>query len=337
MRAELLRRAEEDLALDEERLLADFVPEAELETTEALQQLEGKVRELRTQLDRLGPVNLEALSELEEVTARLTFLEGQVGDLADSRRKLGETLRRIEVESKRLFLETFEEIRAAFQTIFRQLFGGGRADVKLAEGEDVMDAGVDIMARPPGREMLPIGLLSGGQRTMTALALLFAVFQCRPSPFCVLDEVDAALDDANVQRFLAMLERFRETTQFVVVTHNKGTMAACQSLYGVTMETKGVSKKVAVQLEEVDAFVPGAEGKIAARRGGSELVPETGLADEDTLEDDGYVEPTPLVAEAPSPEPSAPDADATSLDEESGERVVEIVPASSRREEPAER
>lgn len=315
-REDLLRRAEEELALDEAALFTGFEPEPELEDAAALLALEARVRELRAQFERLGPVNLDALSELEEVSSRLGFLEGQVGDLAEARRKLGETLRRIEEESKRLFLETFEEIRAAFQVIFRQLFGGGRADVKLAEGEDVMEAGVEILARPPGREMLPIGLLSGGQRTMTALALLFAVFQCRPSPFCVLDEVDAALDDANVQRFLAMLERFRETTQFVVVTHNKGTMAACQSLYGVTMETKGVSKKVAVQLEEVDAFVPEvAGGSRAARRAGSDLVPETGLADAATL--------------------AADDESAYALDAESGERVVEITPPA-RREEHAE-
>src|SRR6185369_18089187 len=166
----------------------------------------------------------------------------------------------IDAESRRLFLETFEEVRANFQRIFRQLFGGGRADVSLEENQDVLEAGVDIVARPPGRELLSIGLLSGGQRTLTALALLFAVFEARPSPFCILDEVDAALDDANVERFLSMLDGFRTSTQFIVVTHNKGTMAACQGLHGVTMETKGVSRQVAVELDEVDRFSARAPG-----------------------------------------------------------------------------
>ncbi|MEL6714889.1 MAG: AAA family ATPase, partial [Planctomycetota bacterium] len=137
----------------------------------------------------------------------------------------------------------------------------GRADIKLEEEADVLEAGVEIVARPPGRELLSIGLLSGGQRTMTALALLFAVFEARPSPFCVLDEVDAALDDANIDRFLGMLEGFREsTTQFIVVTHNKGTMAASQALYGVTMQVKGVSRFVSVELADVDEFAPDSTG-----------------------------------------------------------------------------
>jgi len=140
---------------------------------------------------------------------------------------------------------------------------------------------VEILVRPPGRELLPIGLLSGGQRTLTALALLFAVFEARPSPFCILDEVDAALDDANVERFLSMLDGFRTSTQFIVVTHNKGTMAACQGLHGVTMETKGVSRQVAVELDEVDHFAkrapaaPSSDGE-AGDRSGAVVDRETG-------------------------------------------------------------
>jgi chromosome segregation protein len=164
-----------------------------------------------------------------------------------------------------------------FQRIFRQLFGGGKADVTLTEGEDPLNAGVEIVARPPGRELLPIGLLSGGQRTLTALALLFAVFEAKPSPFCILDEVDAALDDVNVTRFLAMLEGYRATTQFVVVTHNKVTMAACQRLYGVTMETKGVSRQVSVEIADVDRWAEkaagGAAGEILRQ---VEMIPQAG-------------------------------------------------------------
>jgi chromosome segregation protein len=262
-RDEIARRAEEELELVALSLLEGFEPEEDLATQGAVDALAAVVRELKLSIERMGPVNTEALSELEEVGGRLEFLERQIGDLAQARKVLNETLKKIEEESERLFVETFEEVRTNFQRIFRQLFGGGKADVKLTEGEPVLEAGVEISARPPGREMLPIGLLSGGQRTMTALALLFAVFEARPSPFCVLDEVDAALDDANIQRFLMMLDQFRQSTQFVVVTHNKGTMARCEGLYGVTMQTKGVSRQVSVELDEVDGFVPEANGKAA--------------------------------------------------------------------------
>ena len=256
-RQEILRRAAEELAQDETALVAGFEPEPAFAGDDAprlLDELEVRVGELKERLEKLGPVNMEAMTELTDVGGRLEFLQKQRDDLTRAREALTSTLRTIDEESKRLFLETFEAVRINFQRIFRQLFGGGRADVSLEEGADVLDAGVEIVARPPGRELLPIGLLSGGQRTLTALALLFAVFEARPSPFCILDEVDAALDDANVERFLAMLDGFRTSTQFVVVTHNKGTMAACQGLYGVTMETKGVSRHVAVQLDEVDTF-----------------------------------------------------------------------------------
>ncbi len=262
---ELERRVAEELELDREALLAQHEPDPELADAAALETLGKEVHELRRQLERLGPVNLEAVSELEDVSTRLEFLTGQRKDLAESKAELLRTLTKINSESERLFAETFEEIRGNFRAIFRQLFGGGNADIALVEGEPVLEAGIEISAQPPGRQRLPIGLLSGGQRTMTALALLFAVFQARPSPFCVLDEVDAALDDANVARFLAMLDGFRQGTQFIVVTHNKGTMAACQLLYGITMETKGVSRQVSVELEEVDRFVPEATGRARAK------------------------------------------------------------------------
>ncbi len=303
-RDEVSRRAVEELELELAGLLEGFEPEEELSTKSSITVLDEQVRDLKSKLDRMGPVNTEALSELEEVGGRLEFLDTQVTDLNQSRKVLNETLKKIEEESERLFVKTFDEVRANFQVLFRQLFGGGKADVKLAEGEPVLEAGVEITARPPGREMLPIGLLSGGQRTMTALALLFAVFEARPSPFCILDEVDAALDDANIQRFLVMLDRFRESTQFIVVTHNKGTMARCESLYGVTMQTKGVSRQVSVQLEDVDHFVPEASG-------GKQGKESKGTASSDTS--------------------SSSDDD---LDHESGEPIVEIVPRGST--EPAE-
>jgi chromosome segregation protein len=253
-RDEIVRRAQEELQLDELALSEGFTPDAGLATNAALDELDVHVRELKSRLDKLGPVNMEAMAELEEAGGRLTFMETQRADLQQARSTLEETIATIDGESKKLFLETFEAVRTNFQRIFRQLFGGGKADVTLEEGADPLDAGVDIYARPPGRELLPISLLSGGQRTMTALALLFAVFEARPSPFCILDEVDAALDEANVGRFLAMLDGFRSHTQFVVVTHKKLTMAACEGLYGVTMEVKGVSRQVSVELGDVERW-----------------------------------------------------------------------------------
>jgi len=241
---------------------------------------------------------MEALGELSEVGGRLEFLRTQRADLAAARAALDEAVSTIDGESKRLFEETFVQVAENFGRIFRQLFGGGRAEVKLEEGVDVLEAGVDIVARPPGREMLSIGLLSGGQRTLTALALLFAVFEARPSPFCILDEVDAALDDANVDRFLGMLAGYRETTQFVVVTHNKGTMAACDALYGVTMETKGVSRQVSVELAQAERFASTSE-------------PRGARAVETRRELDAESGERVVEVVARGPEPQAPAADAT--------------------------
>lgn len=282
-REDLLTRAHDELQLEEWSLRQDFTPNPELlEQGEALATLDAEVAEWKATLDKIGPVNVDAVEELEEVSERLEFLESEAKDLADARRTLMDTLRTIDEESRRLFLETFAEVRTNFQKIFRQLFGGGKADIELEPDKDVLEAGIEILARPPGREMLNIGLLSGGQRTMTALALLFAVFEARPSPFCVLDEVDAALDDANIDRFLAMLTQFTDTTQFIVVTHNKGTMSAADALYGVTMQVKGVSNFVGVELDNVDEFTPDATGKVSKseRNGsisqGNNLDPESG-------------------------------------------------------------
>jgi chromosome segregation protein len=299
-RVEILRRAEDELGEGEASLVGGFEPEPELAGDPAsLRALEARIAELKAQFEKLGPVNMEAMVELQEVGGRHAFLEAQRADLARAREALTSTLKAIDVESKRLFLEAFTAVRANFQKIFRQLFGGGRADVTLEENVDVLDAGVEIVARPPGRELLPIGLLSGGQRTLTALALLFAVFEARPSPFCILDEVDAALDDANVERFLGMLDGFRASTQFIVVTHNKGTMAACQGLHGVTMETKGVSRQVTVELDEVDQF--------------SQRAPPETKAPMDPAGDP-----------AGSPELNG----SPSVDADTGEPLVEIVPKS---------
>jgi chromosome segregation protein len=321
-REELSARVQEDLGIGAGALLDGFVPEAELSLPAALEALDRRVAELKAELDRLGPVNTEAVHELEEAASRSQFLGTQRGDLAHSQKSLAEAIRRMDEESERLFLETFHEVREHFQALVRQLFGGGKADLALAEGLPALEAGIEISARPPGREMLPIGLLSGGQRTMTALALLFAVFRARPSPFCVLDEVDAALDDANIGRFLAMLDSFRATTQFIVVTHNKGTMAACERLYGITMQTKGVSTHVAVEFEKVDGFVPEARGNAS----------EAGRARQQVAS----AEPAPELSEAefeiPTPphRPTRPEAGGNGAAPAAGDLAIDLAP------EPAE-
>jgi chromosome segregation protein len=262
--AELVVRTREDLGIEEADLLDGFEPEDCFAEEGALDALEQEVAELKRALDAIGPVNTDAVAELSESQTRFDFLTGQRKDIEESRKVLADALAHLNVESQRLFEQTFEEVRKHFNDLFRQLFQGGKADLAIEQGVDPLEAGVEISARPPGREMLPIRMLSGGQRTMTALALLFAVFRARPSPFCVLDEVDAALDETNVGRFLSMISTFRAQSQFVVVTHNKGTMGACDRLYGITMETKGVSSWVSVQFQDVEKFVPEITSGVAA-------------------------------------------------------------------------
>ena len=217
---------------------------------------------LQSKVDRLGHVNLDAVRELDEMQSSYAFLVQEVSDLKDSRKSLMETLRRLEVESRSLFEDTFETSRKNFHLIFRKLFRGGKADMFLTSGEDSLEAGIEIIARPPGKELQSINLLSGGERSLTALAILFAVFQVKPSPFCILDEVDAALDDTNVERFLGVLREFVGPTQFCIVTHHKRTMAECAKLYGITMQRRGVSSRIAVSLDEVDRVTGAGMGEI---------------------------------------------------------------------------
>jgi chromosome segregation protein len=164
---------------------------------------------------------------------------------------LEQIIQKINVDSRRLFVDTLEAVKINFQALFRKLFGGGQADIVLEENVDVLESGIDIVARPPGKELRNISLMSGGEKTMTCVALLLSIFQYRPSPFCVLDEVDAALDEANIERFSGVLREFLSWTQFIVVSHSKKTMTCASTLYGVTMQESGVSKRVAVRFEDV--------------------------------------------------------------------------------------
>jgi chromosome segregation protein len=213
--------------------------------------VEAEITQLRDQLNQLGSVNLDSLDELDELESRFSGLSQQYRDLVDAKAALERIIQRINVESRQLFLATLEVVRGHFRELFRRLFGGGEADIVLEDAEDVLEGGIEIVACPPGKEACSISLLSGGEKTMTCVALLLAVFRSKPSPFCILDEVDAALDEANIGRFIGVLRDFLSFTQFVVVTHSKKTMAGADTLYGITMEESGVSKHVSVRFEDV--------------------------------------------------------------------------------------
>jgi chromosome segregation protein len=215
-------------------------------------ELEERVNRLRRRLKLLGSVNTDALTELDDLETRFTHLSSQLQDLQAAKAALEDIIRRINKESQRLFLETFDSIRTNFRELFRKVFGGGEGDIILEDSENVLDCGIDIVARPPGKELRSITLLSGGEKTMTAVALLFAMFKSKPSPYCILDEVDAALDEANVDRYVNIVKEFAQGTQFVVITHRKRTMTAANVLYGVTMEQAGVSKRMSVRFEDVN-------------------------------------------------------------------------------------
>lgn len=212
--------------------------------------IRGEIDELRGKIQRLGNVNLDAIAELEELAPRYDNLVAQRQDLLDSIQRLQALIDELDSESRMRFAATFATIREHFQELFRKLFGGGRADVILENPDAPLESGIEIVARPPGKEPQSISLLSGGEKTMTAVALLLAVFRSKPSPFTVLDEVDAALDEANVGRFNTVLREFLDQTQFVVITHHKRTMQSADVLYGITMEEPGVSKRVAVKFED---------------------------------------------------------------------------------------
>lgn len=213
-------------------------------------EAQAEIEELRRKLAKLGSVNLDSLQELNELQTRASSLQAQFDDLTAAKKSLEEIIGKINQDSRRLFQETFEAIRTHFQELFRKLFGGGMADILLEDEADVLECGIEINARPPGKELRSISLMSGGEKTLTAVALLLAIFRSKPSPFCLLDEVDAALDEANIGRFTAVLREFAERSQFIVVTHSKKTMGAADVIYGVTMQESGISKQVAVRFED---------------------------------------------------------------------------------------
>jgi chromosome segregation protein len=280
-----------------ESLITRTMEEFQLNLPEKYNSLEGgyqpvdqdwpavasEIKELRDKISRLGNVNVDAITEMEELTTRQTFLATQLADLSASKKQLEELIETINIESAARFEQTFNTVREHFQGMFRKLFGGGKADVyleteltdnKAADGIggspvegaepiakkkfDILDAGIEIIARPPGKQPATISQLSGGEKTMTCIALLMSIFKSKPSPFCILDEVDAALDEANNQRFNLIIQEFLDQSQFIVITHSKRTMQIADVLYGVTMQEQGVSKRVSVKFEQVDG-----QGRIA--------------------------------------------------------------------------
>jgi chromosome segregation protein len=214
--------------------------------------VQEQVLALQKRIDEIGPVNLVAIEEYEETELRYQFLTKQHEDLVQAKTQLMDVINRINTQTKEMFLETFNRIRDNFRTMFVDIFGGGKADLILVNDGDVLESGIDIVARPPGKQLQTISLLSGGEQTMTAVALLFSIYQVKPSPFCVLDELDAPLDESNVNRFVKVLKRFIEQSQFVIITHNKRTISMADVLYGVTMQEHGVSKMVSVRFHKAD-------------------------------------------------------------------------------------
>ena len=230
---------------------------ADLEDGPDWEFIEEVVGELKQKLDSIGPVNLDAILEFEELEERHTHLQAEHDDLTNAKANLHELIAKLNKETTELFARTFEQIRVNFKDMFVELFGEqGKANLVLLDDDDPLESGIDVIAKPPGKKLQSITLLSGGERSMTAVALLFAIYMVKPSPFCVLDELDAPLDEANIQRFIKMLDRFIRDSQFVIVTHSKRTMSRCEVIYGVTMQEFGVSSPMSMEMTSEPATNP---------------------------------------------------------------------------------
>ncbi len=244
-----LRNAAENCQQELNIALAELVETTEIDESFILDTARREADDLRQRLENFGAINMLALEELGESEERLLFLTTQRQDIVDSIAATEEALREIKQRSRERFRTAFDSINANFVEFFQELFGGGRGEMTLLESDDILEAGIEVVAQPPGKRLQNIMLLSGGEKAMTAIALVMSIFKYRPSPFCLLDEVDAPLDDANVGRFVNKIADMSEKTQFIVITHNKRTMEAARALYGVTMQEAGVSKVVSVKFE----------------------------------------------------------------------------------------
>ncbi len=256
----LVERVGEELQINLVDLHKEYQPDESVNHEAAA----AEINDLRNRMARLGNVNLEAINELDQLEQRQKFLAAQIADILDAKSQLAQLIAKIDEDSRSRFSETFETVRKEFQEMFRKLFGGGKADAILENPQDILESGIEILARPPGKELQSISLLSGGERALTALALVLAIFRSKPSPFCILDEVDAPLDEANTGRFAAIIKEFLVQSQFILITHNKRMMTVADILYGVTMQEPGVSKKVAVRFDRGAASEAASPAAVAA-------------------------------------------------------------------------
>ena len=215
-----------------------------------LAEIRRRIDELKNSIRALGNVNVNAIEDYKEVSERYEFMKSQHDDLIQAEAALLKIIEELDSGMRRQFEEKFKEIREEFDRVFRELFGGGHGTLELMEDEDILEAGIQIIAQPPGKKLQNMMQLSGGEKALTAIALLFAIQNLKPSPFCLLDEIEAALDDSNVDRFAGYLHKLTRNTQFIVITHRRGTMVASDRLYGITMQEKGVSTLVSVNLIE---------------------------------------------------------------------------------------
>jgi len=235
--------AEKFRGLDLARVVGDYHlrPPPDAETR-------GRTQELGTLIERMGSVNLDAVREHEDAEKRYAFYSEQKADLDKALADLERAIAQMNRESKRLFSDTFEAVNQRFKEVFPRMFRGGRAELKLTNPEDMLETGIEILAQPPGKKLSSIELMSGGEKALTAVSLIFAIFQFKPSPFCILDEVDAPLDEANVTRYNELIRTMTDRSQFILITHIKRTMQSADVLYGVTMQESGVSRLVSVRL-----------------------------------------------------------------------------------------
>ena len=229
--------------------VAEMIFEEELSASAIRKQ----VTALRQAVKALGAVNVNAIEDYKEVSERYFFMKGQHDDLKKAEESLIRIIEELDAGMRRQFEEKFRDIRTEFDRVFKELFGGGQGTLELVDGEDILEAGIQIIAQPPGKKLQNMMQLSGGEKALTAISVLFAIQNLKPSPFCLLDEIEAALDDSNVGRYAAYLEKLKKNTQFIVITHRRGTMLVADRLYGITMQEKGVSTLVSVDLTEQTA------------------------------------------------------------------------------------
>ena len=222
------------------------------DTLISVPEMKRQINERKNSIRALGHVNVNAIEDFKEVSERYTFMKTQHDDLVTAQEVLYKIIEELDAGMRRQFTEKFAQIRVEFDRVFKELFGGGHGTLELVEDEDILEAGIQIISQPPGKKLQNMMQMSGGEKALTAIALLFAIQNLKPSPFCLLDEIEAALDDSNVDRYAKYLHKLTKHTQFIVITHRRGTMVSADRLYGITMQEKGVSTLVSVNLVEND-------------------------------------------------------------------------------------